>query len=87
MEQTLSDSFQEIILKRRSNRSYDQTIHVPDEVVQRSLERAILSPNSSNMQLWEFHWIKSRDQLNKFTPLCLNQNTAFEINTKIQTLI
>lgn len=76
MEQTLSDSFQEIILKRRSNRSYDQTIQVPDEVIQRSLERAILSPNSSNMQLWEFYWIKSRDQLNKFTPLCLNQNTA-----------
>ncbi len=76
MEQTLSDSFQEIILKRRSNRSYDQTIQVPDEVIQRSLERAILSPNSSNMQLWEFYWIKSRDQLNRFTPLCLNQNTA-----------
>ncbi|MCE2759080.1 MAG: nitroreductase family protein [Chitinophagaceae bacterium] len=78
MEQTLSDSFQEIILKRRSNRSYDQTIQVPDEVIQRSLERAILSPNSSNMQLWEFYWIKSRDQLNRFTPLCLNQNTAIK---------
>ncbi|MEY2595939.1 MAG: hypothetical protein RI965_1211 [Bacteroidota bacterium] len=76
MENNLSDSFQEIVLKRRSNRYYDQTVQVPDEVIQRSLERAILSPNSSNMQLWEFYWIKSRDQLNKFTPLCLNQQTA-----------
>ncbi|NBO59248.1 MAG: nitroreductase family protein, partial [Chitinophagia bacterium] len=52
MENNLSDSFQEIVLKRRSNRYYDQTVQVPDEVIQRSLERAILSPNSSNMQLW-----------------------------------
>ena len=76
MENLLPDSFQLIVEKRRSNRYYDQTIQVPDEVIQRSLERAILSPNSSNMQLWEFHWIKSRDQLNKFVPLCLNQQTA-----------
>lgn len=76
MENNLSGSFQEIVLRRRSNRYYDQTVQVPDDVIQRSLERAILSPNSSNMQLWEFHWIKSRDQLNKFAPLCLNQQTA-----------
>lgn len=76
MESSLSSQFQEIILKRRSNRYYDQTIQVPDDVIQRSLERAILSPNSSNMQLWEFHWIKSREQLNTFTPICLNQNAA-----------
>jgi nitroreductase len=76
MGNSLSDAFQEIVLKRRSNRYYDQTVQVPDEVIQRSLERSILSPNSSNMQLWEFYWIKSRDQLNRFTPLCLNQQTA-----------
>ena len=76
MESNLSASFQEIVLKRRSNRYYDETVQVPDEVIQRSLERAILSPNSSNMQLWEFYWIKSRDQLNTFVPLCLNQQTA-----------
>ena len=76
MESNLSASIQEIVLKRRSNRYYDETVQVPDEVIQRSLERAILSPNSSNMQLWEFYWIKSRDQLNTFVPLCLNQQTA-----------
>lgn len=76
MENNLSARFQEIVLKRRSNRYYDQTVQVPDDVIKRSIERAILSPNSSNMQLWEFYWIKSRDQLNKFVPLCLNQQTA-----------
>jgi nitroreductase len=71
-----SNEFQEIVNFRRSNRSFDPIIPIPDEVIQRSLERAILSPNSSNMQLWEFYWIKSEDELKRFIPLCLNQQAA-----------
>ena len=70
-----SNEFQEIINFRRSNRVFDAT-KVPEEVIQKSLERAILSPNSSNMQLWEFYWIKSEGELKKFIPLCLNQQAA-----------
>jgi nitroreductase len=44
--------------------------------MQKSLERAVLSPNSSNMQLWEFYWIKSDEELKTFIPLCLNQQAA-----------
>jgi len=47
----LSNQFQEIIDRRRSNRKFDPLVEVPDDVIKRSLERAILSPNSSNMQL------------------------------------
>ncbi|MFZ9969524.1 MAG: nitroreductase family protein, partial [Bacteroidia bacterium] len=43
-----STAFQEIVEFRRSNRLFDAKIPVPDEVIQRSLERAALSPNSSN---------------------------------------
>lgn len=71
-----SKEFQEIVNYRRSNRVFDANIPVPDDVIQKSLERAILSPNSSNMQLWEFYWIKSDDVLKKFVPLCLNQQAA-----------
>jgi nitroreductase len=71
-----SKEFQEIINFRRSNRSFDQAIEVPDDVIRKSLERAVLSPNSSNMQLWEFHWIKSKSELEKYVPLCLNQRAA-----------
>lgn len=71
-----SKEFQEIINYRRSNRSFDQAIEVPDDVIRKSLERAVLSPNSSNMQLWEFHWIKSKSELEKYVPLCLNQRAA-----------
>jgi len=70
-----SNEFQEIVNYRRSNRVFDAT-KVPEEVIQKSLERAILSPNSSNMQLWEFYWIKSEGELEKFIPLCLNQQAA-----------
>ncbi len=68
--------FQEIINFRRSNRAFDANIIVPDEVIQKSLERAVLSPNSSNMQLWEFHWIKTGKELERFVPLCLSQRAA-----------
>ena len=68
--------FDEIIEKRRSNRRFDPDTEVPNEVIQRSLERAILSPSSSNMQLWEFYWIQNPSLKEKFTALCLGQSAA-----------
>ena len=71
-----SEEFDKIIHNRRSNRSFDPKIEVKDEVIEKSLKRAILAPNSSNMQLWEFYWIKSTEELARLTPLCLNQSAA-----------
>ncbi|MSP07306.1 MAG: nitroreductase family protein [Chitinophagaceae bacterium] len=71
-----SSQFQEIINRRRSNRKFDPLVEVPDDVIKRSLERAILSPNSSNMQLWEFYWIKNKEEREKYTALCLGQSAA-----------
>ncbi|MBE2278825.1 MAG: nitroreductase family protein [Ignavibacteriaceae bacterium] len=71
-----SNIFDKIIQRRRSNRFFDKKVQVPDEVIQKSLERAILAPNSSNMQLWEFYWIKSEEMLSKFSPICLDQPAA-----------
>ena len=68
--------FDEIIEKRRSNRKFDENIEVPNEVIQKSLERSILSPNSSNMQLWEFYWIQDPVEREKYTALCLGQSAA-----------
>ena len=72
----LSTQFEEIIQKRRSNRRYDPTVKVDDAIIERSLQRAILSPNSSNMQLWEFYWIKSEEEKKAFHQLCLGQSAA-----------
>lgn len=71
-----SKEFQEIVEFRRSNRKFDAAVEVPDDVIQRSLDRSVLSPNSSNMQLWEFYWIKSPGMLQQFVPLCLGQQAA-----------
>jgi nitroreductase len=68
--------FADIIQFRRSNRVFDSDIEVPDEIIQQALEQAMLSPNSSNMQLWEFHWIASKEMLDAFIPLCLDQQAA-----------
>jgi nitroreductase len=71
-----SVEFQKIVEFRRSNRSFDPAVEIPDDVIENSIKRAILAPNSSNMQLWEFYWIKSKEELNALTPLCLNQSAA-----------
>jgi nitroreductase len=68
--------FNQIVERRRSNRVFDANIQVPDEVIKNSIDRAILSPNSSNMQLWEFYWIKSEDMKKALAPLCLGQSAA-----------
>lgn len=68
--------FEAIVHYRRSNRAFDTAIEVPDAVIEKSLQHTVLAPNSSNMQLWEFHWIKSKDALAQFAPLCLDQRAA-----------
>ncbi|WP_411184356.1 nitroreductase family protein [Photobacterium rosenbergii] len=54
----------EIIHSRRSVRKYDQSAPFDHQAVTRSLELAILSPNSSNMQLWEFHVSLAKTNVN-----------------------
>jgi nitroreductase len=71
-----SQEFQAIVDRRRSNRKFDPDVQVPDDVIKRSLACAILSPNSSNMQLWEFYIVKSEDKKKKFVYYCLNQSAA-----------
>ncbi len=68
--------FNQIVERRRSYREFETNFTLPDGVVQRSLERAIKSPNSSNMQLWEFYRIRSKDALKKVAEICLNQPGA-----------
>jgi nitroreductase len=71
-----SEIFNQIVDKRRSYRLFDKTVELPESVVQKSLERAIKSPNSSNMQLWEFYRIRSKKPLQKAAEICLNQSGA-----------
>lgn len=72
----LQKEFDEIVNFRRSNRKFDPQVPVPPEVIERSLKRAILSPNSSNMQLWSFHWITTPEKKQEVASLCLGQSAA-----------
>lgn len=68
--------FDEIIKHRRAVRVFEEEGMPANEVVKRSLERAILSPNSSNMQLWEFVHVTSPVVKKELGIACLGQNAA-----------
>lgn len=74
--QNRAQIFDTIVQERRSVRKYDTDAPFDHDAVQRSIERAILAPNSSNMQLWEFHRIKSTEALKKVSWMCMNQGAA-----------
>ena len=40
------------------------------------LELTILAPNSSNLQPWEFYWVRSENKKEKLISYCLNQPAA-----------
>ena len=71
-EKTVSEA----INYRRSVRVYDAKKTIDKTIVKKCLEQAALAPNSSNMQLWEFYHITSKETIAKIAPFCFNQNAA-----------
>ncbi len=72
MEKTVSEA----VGYRRSVRVYDPEKPIDSKIVKQCLEQASLAPNSSNMQLWEFYHITSKETIQKIAPFCFNQNAA-----------
>lgn len=66
----------QIIESRRSMRRFDESHEFDYESVQRSLELAVLSPNSSNLQLWEFHRVISPAVKSELSKICMGQGAA-----------
>lgn len=71
-EKTVSEA----IHYRRSVRIYDNEKAIDTKVVKECIELAALAPNSSNLQLWEFHHITSKEMIAKIAPYCFHQNAA-----------
>ena len=67
---------EEAINYRRSVRIYDPEKKIDSALVKKCIYQASLAPNSSNMQLWEFYHITSKETIQKIVPLCFNQNAA-----------
>ena len=73
---TREKTVSEAIHYRRSVRIFDAEKPLDTSLVKKCIEQATLAPNSSNMQLWEFYHITSKETIDKIAPLCFNQNAA-----------
>lgn len=71
-EKTVSEAIQH----RRSVRVYDAEKPIDTAIVKKCIEQASLAPNSSNMQLWEFYHVTSKETIAKIAPFYFNQNAA-----------
>ena len=64
-----------LIRSRRSIRAYTDK-PIPEEVVRNCLELALLAPNSSNLQAWEFYWVRDPKRKAALVEACLSQKAA-----------
>ncbi len=76
-----SEEFCKVVRSRRSVRRFSQK-KIPEPVMRECLELALLAPNSSNLQPWEFYWVRDPETRKKINPAFLNQpavTTAAEV--------
>ncbi len=71
MEKTVTEA----IHYRRSVRIY-KDVPIDTEKVKQCLLNASLAPTSSNLQLWEFYHITSKNILKRIAKACFDQNAA-----------
>lgn len=69
------EAFRKVVESRRSIRVYEDRA-VPDDVVRECLRLALLAPTSSNLQCWEFHWVKNPETKAKLAKACFGQPAA-----------
>lgn len=70
------ETFANIVQARRSVRIFDENSQLADEVIERAIDLAMLAPNSSNLQLWEFIRVKNIEVKKKLAYCCFNQRAA-----------
>ncbi len=78
-----AEVFDKVVNERRSVRIYDEAAEWDESAVKRSLERAVLAPNSSNLQLWEFYRVKTESKKQQLAEMCLGQKAAKTANELI----
>lgn len=73
--ETDATAFETVVRSRRSVRVYTDE-KIPTDIVNKCLDLALLAPNSSNLQQFEFYWVKSPDKKEKLVEYCLGQAAA-----------
>lgn len=69
------NEFKKVVETRRSVRVFDKT-PIPEADVRAALDLALLAPNSSNLQPWEFHWVRTPRLKEQLVAACLKQPAA-----------
>jgi len=69
------EEFIKVVESRRSVRIYNES-KVEAEDMLKCLELSLLSANSSNLQPWEFYWVKDLDKKQQLIDYCLGQPAA-----------
>ena len=67
--------FFDLVNKRRSVRKFSNE-KIPEEVILKSLRAGLLAANSSNLQPWEFYWVKNKNKKEELVKACFSQNAA-----------
>lgn len=67
--------FEKVVRSRRSVRAFTDE-PVPEDIVRQCLDLALLAPNSSNLQPWEFYWVRDPVRKAELVRLCLGQPAA-----------
>ena len=69
------EEYKKVVNSRRSVRVFnDESVDSSD--LKECLELALLAPTSSNLQCWEFYWVKDETKKDKLKEYCLNQSAA-----------
>lgn len=73
--ETDAQAFYEVVDSRRSIRVYSHD-PVPEDVIRRAMDAALKAPNSSNLQTWQIHWVRSEAKKKELARFCLGQPAA-----------
>jgi nitroreductase len=69
------EEFRKVVQSRRSVRRFDDT-PIPEAVLDDCLDMALLAPNSSDLQPWEFYVVRDAGLRRQLAHACLSQNAA-----------
>ena len=69
------NEFDKVITSRRSVRRFTEEA-IPSEVMNKAIDHALLAPNSSNLQTWQFYWVRSKEKRDLINHAFLSQPAA-----------
>ncbi len=68
-------AFSTVVESRRSVRVYTDE-PIPEDIMRECLRLALLAPNSSNLQSWQFFWVRNPEKKADLVRYCLSQPAA-----------